>query len=362
MVEREYIVSRWANGKNYQQLPILIVKEKDVNSKPNRWKWGFRDKTGWDFLDLLLGPVLITLLLFFLSVRFNERAKDREEYFNSEQNKQEILRSYLATMTGLISEGKLSNQNKTPQTNQAAKALTQSALQSFDKAVLSSKLRNVDERTQKQSELDAKRKGQVLQFLYDAQLITNESPKFDTVGFDLNGANLERKRLGSPDGKSVINLSGASLYNANLKNAQLEKAHMEGTHLPYAHLEGAVLKGAKLGRANLRNASLNGANLQGADLDHADLTLADLTDADLSNPGGNENFQDIKLNRAILKGAKLTGTKLGDADLNGADLTDADLTDAKMIKTADMQGAIFCRTTMPDGTVWSDNCSGQPQP
>ena len=83
----------------------------------------------------------------------------------------------------------------------------------------------------------------------------------------------------------------------------------------------------KLIRPNMRRHHLVGVDLKGADLKEADLTNADLT------------------------GANLKG-----ADLTGAVLLSANLTGAKNFNTADMTGAIFCKTIMPDASLNKSGC------
>jgi uncharacterized protein YjbI with pentapeptide repeats len=86
------------------------------------------------------------------------------------------------------------------------------------------------------------------------------------------------------------------------------------------------LQGVDLYRARLTDANLTGADLQGAYMHRADLRGANLTNANLT-------------------GVQLTSAYLQNANLEGANLTEADLGYSK-----------FCNTTMPDGTVKSDNC------
>jgi len=54
--------------------------------------------------------------------------------------------------------------------------------------------------------------------------------------------------------------------------------------------------------------------------------------------------------------ANLTGTVLEGTNLENADLTDAVLTDAKLMWVKNLNKAILCRTTMPDGTVNNSGC------
>jgi uncharacterized protein YjbI with pentapeptide repeats len=147
--------------------------------------------------------------------------------------------------------------------------------------------------------LDGKRKGSVLQFLYESNLIGKTGVRY-------------------------IDLSGADLTKAKLKGANLTKAD-----LSKVNLYGSYMK-----RANLNSAYLINANLRGAILTGADLSIADLTGADLSI-------------------ADLTGANLSDAKLYGADLSGADLRDATGIVTKDLEkkAKSLQGATMPDGKI-----------
>jgi hypothetical protein len=75
---------------------------------------------------------------------------------------------------------------------------------------------------------------------------------------------------------------------------------------------------------------------------------------------GGENFEGADLRRANfkdanLKGARAAGANFGKSNLDSACLIDADLTDANL-KGANLKDAIFCRTTMPDGSTNDSGC------
>ncbi len=129
--------------------------------------------------------------------------------------------------------------------------------------------------------LDGKRKGLVLEFLYESGLIYK--------------------------GKCIIDLSGADLSLADMLLINLGKADLTG-----ARLEGANLK-----YANLLNAELGGTSLRRVNLTEANLTSATLYEADLL-------------------GADLTGAILTEVDLRGATITTEQLNKAKSLKYATM--------------------------
>lgn len=62
------------------------------------------------------------------------------------------------------------------------------------------------------------------------------------------------------------------------------------------------------------------------------------------------------LGHSNLRGADLRGADLRGADLGGACLVGASLEGAKLGASVDLGGAIFCNTTMPDGTSNDSGC------
>ncbi len=63
------------------------------------------------------------------------------------------------------------------------------------------------------------------------------------------------------------------------------------------------------------------------------------------------------LSRANLRGADLTGVNFTRANLSGACLIDADFTGATFANNTNLYNAVFCRTTMPDGSVNNSGCT-----
>ena len=348
MLEREDKLVSWCgNGQSTPKAKEKLVKSKFKLLKW-LWKWlGFQDKTFWDWMHLLLVPGFILGATVFFNLEAEKRqnnlnleAEKRENALSIERKKQEVVQNYLSKMTELISSGQLIDPGNMTyrQTSIAAKALTQSALRDIKG--------------------DGDRKRQILEFLYDAQLVTYKPDEQESIinmaGIKLNEANLESLSFSLP-----INLSKADLSKAKLKNSFLKEANLTGAWLTESDLRAANLENAKLIRANLKGAKLIGANLEGADLSHADLSRANLTSASLGEKP-NTIVHNAKLNSATLVGANLRGADLTDADLNGADLTNADLTDAK-IKTANVVNATLCNTTMSGGIVDYRSCPEKAQ-
>ena len=157
--------------------------------------------------------------------------------------------------------------------------------------------------------LDDRRKGSVLQFLYDAALINNDKTIIGLKGADLSGVNLSGANLGyvplhTYPYEDLEDIEPANLRGANLRDADLSKADLNQVDLSHS-----ILIGANLSSANLEGVNLNAADLSGANLSHTEL------------------FQ------AVLRKAKLIGADLSGADLSGADLHNADLTGANLTNT-----------------------------
>ncbi len=139
------------------------------------------------------------------------------------------------------------------------------------------------------------------------------------------------------------NLTGADLRGINLSNAWLQGtdfsgADLSGAILEWADLEGVEMIGTNLSGANLKNACLSPASFEGANFSAADLTNVTLYASNLEN--------------ALLIGANLTNADLEAAVFDGADFTNANLTDAKKFGYGN---AIYRNTTMPDGSIRSDD-------
>lgn len=108
---------------------------------------------------------------------------------------------------------------------------------------------------------------------------------------------------------------------------------------------GADLRGCDFGDDILTKRNLSGCDLRGACLDGADLREAILDGSDL---GG------ACLQGALLVETSLRGVTLKGAALCGANLTRADLSGAR-VTSAQLECALICSTTMPDGTLGDDD-------
>jgi uncharacterized protein YjbI with pentapeptide repeats len=264
-----------------------------------RWRWpdwGFgekhwpeepgevrRAKTLWDWLQLLVVPAILILVVALWNASQTSRDKSRED----DARQAATLTAYLSQMSDLILERDLLGSEVGSPVRAVARSVTLTTLR----------------------RVGAERKGAVIRFLYESHLlrIPQEHNVYlngaDLSGANLAGAQLRRAFLGDINNARLVNVGGANLAGANLRDANLSGANLGGADLTNADLRDADLRGANLGGAHLMNADLRDADLRGAVLG------AELMNANLSH--------------AQLRGANLSAAKLKDANLRGADLKGA---------------------------------------
>lgn len=232
-----------------------------------------RGKTIWDWFELLIIPLSLLIGGYLLnrSERALERkiaderikedrkiAEDRtklERELAIDGQQESALQIYLDRMSDLLIHEGLQTRNE-ESTRNVARTYTLNVLR----------------------RLDGNRKGQILQFLYEANLISTTN--------------------------AVVDLHDANLINANLMFAELPHANLEHTNLTSANLEHANLSDANLEHAYLRKADLKLANLNRANLMHAELSDADLRGADLEGALlGNCNLRNANLDGVDFSGA-----------------------------------------------------------
>jgi uncharacterized protein YjbI with pentapeptide repeats len=267
-------------------------------------------RLGWDWLELLIIPIVLGAGAFWFNTQtrkseqelaHRERENDRE--IAEDRVREEALQRYLDRMQELILDKKLRRSEKDAEIRDVARTRTLAVLRS----------------------LDGDRKGQVAQFLHEANLIGNlveESGEGQVI-------------------EAIIGLRNANLSNANLMYAILYGANLSSAKLSFANLSSANLSGANLSDAgltavNLAFTNLSGANLRDAELSDADLVFTNLSDAGLS---------DANLTLANLSGANLSSAYLRDANLRDA----RNCTNEQLARATSLVGA-----TLPDGTKMTE--------
>jgi uncharacterized protein YjbI with pentapeptide repeats len=320
-------------------------------------------KTLWDWLQLLVIPVALATLAFLLNGaqssrddrREDQRAMQQREFEDrratqqrrtaTDASRESTVRTYLTQMSNLMLSRRLLRSGPGADVRKVARTATLTAVR----------------------RLDGPRRGLVVRFLAEAQLLRSENDATATVlvasadlrAADLTGANLREANL------SHANLSRADLLRANLRGANLRAANLTGANLDSARLSGADLTWADLIRANLIAADLREAYLNGADLTGTDIHLARLSHANLRRahlPGARISNADLTgadlraawLSKANLRASGLRRANLTRADLVGADLTVVGLTGANLTR-ADLTGADLSRADLTGANLTGTN-------
>lgn len=267
------IVAKYqSNGQQPTQTTPQPKQKKD--------RIGFRGKTLWDWLNLLgvfLVPIIIPVALFGFSIQQNTTS----QAIALDQQRATTIKTYMDDMTGLLLQGTLRESQQNASVRVVARAKTLVAL----------------------SQLDGDRKGTLIRFLYEAQLIGyisytgNTLTRIDAI-IDLRSADLSEVNL------REAYLFGIDLSRANLDKANLSKAHLNGANLSETHLNGANLSEAYLSQAYLSAYSATWANLK---LPYPDIDLreANLSEADLSNA----YLSEARLDRARVEPGQLAKAK-----------------------------------------------------
>lgn len=312
---------------------------------------GFRGKTLWDVMALLIVPMVLAAGGFLLNSIADERQKaieqaetERQKARDEDRGRETALQSYFEKMTALrVSEG-LDQSGAKPEVLSIARVKTLTLIR----------------------DLDSRRKGLLLQFLHESDLITRGGPS-PALTPD------EEQRCSDPlpsardQAKSVVSLRDADLRGVALTNAILHEVVLGGADLREADLRTGDLRHASLVGTDLRGANLGAADMDSANLDGAFLIKASLVGASLKSALlrcaflSGANLQAADLRGAHLFRASLVNADLRAADLRGASLEYADLRGASLAKALtgndQFRSAILCETVLPNGETANRDCT-----
>jgi uncharacterized protein YjbI with pentapeptide repeats len=239
---------------------------------------GFEGKTLWDWMGLLIVPLILGVGVFLLDSldkrrqaeidtrraetdrklaeqraetdrKLAEQRAETDRQLALNRIQEDRLQAYLDRMTDLLLEKGLRASPEDSEIRHVARTRTLTVLRS----------------------LDNERQRLLLSFLHDSELLSGTDSilrgaymsRIDLSRTYLRKANLSGARL------RKANLSGADLSEANLSQAVLRKANLSWAHLSEVNLSEANLTLASLSHANLNQANLGGANLGGATYDDA---------------------------------------------------------------------------------------------
>ena len=203
-------------------------------------------KTLWDWLDLLIVPLVLAIGAFLL----DGSRKRSEQEVESDRQKQEILDEFFDYISELLLDKDLSGANGQKLVREVARTRALTALRL----------------------LDGKRKAQVLQFLYEAKLI-HANPVIQLNGADFRGALLDEATLSGAELRGVY-FSGASIRRANLVGTDLRASDFSDVNFDKSDLTDARFVQATLDGVDLRSAILKNTDLSDVNFDKVYITNA----------------------------------------------------------------------------------------
>jgi len=248
-------------------------EEKQVKDKPEQqppespWSRG-RTRTLWDWLQLLLVPIILIAGFGWLSfqqtqsnLQLSRQQHETALQIADTQQQVTILSTYESNISDMMLHDGLRTSQPSSTVALVAEVDTATALR----------------------QLEPIGKGSLLRFLYETALINNDT--------------------------HVIGLSELDAHNANLYHIDLRDTYLFGLDM-----HGSDMRGVNLSYATLNYVSLANANLAGTDLHGSDMRDTDLTGANLSGA----NLKDVtELTSAQLAKAKsLTGATMPDGSLH----------------------------------------------
>jgi uncharacterized protein YjbI with pentapeptide repeats len=241
---------------------VIVSVMVEQKGKQGRKPWTLREiggKTLWDWLQLLIVPVVLSLITVGFALwqdtrqqRVENQRAEAERELANQRAQDEALQAYLDQMSTLMLDKDLRNSEEDSEVRTLAHARTLTVIR----------------------RVDTSRKDEIMQFLLEADLVHDVGGRPAVI--ELSGADLGGIIL-----RPIADLHGAELFNTDLSGAYLFEANLVGTDLSAADLRGADLREADLTAAGLTGANLRGADLREAKLVGTPLIGADLRGADL---------------------------------------------------------------------------------
>ncbi|CAF4041240.1 unnamed protein product [Adineta steineri] len=178
-------------------------------------------------------------------------------------------------------------------------------------------------------QLDAKRKSHTIQFLYEAELLTNKNYPIDLTNADLNNIDMSDRKLNN------ISLSGALLHNAKFVETALNNSNFNSAKLINSTFEKAKLNNATFYNCDASSSNFNGAMLHGAIFEYGRLIKTTWRDVDghkiIFNKARIDDSDFYKANLdytsfywTLLRGVSFNQTQLNFVDWKNATVLGAD--------------------------------------
>jgi len=292
-------------------------------------------KVPFDWLNLIgvllipfviaAGTLYFTQQITFQQAQTSEQQHQTDIQLAQDQQQETTLEKYLDDMKDLLLNHGLGSYKSVDAVSQVAKVETFTTLR----------------------RLDPNRKGILLNFLFQARLISfkvlTHSGSRQTNDIDINPIiNLSQADLSAAilDFAHLNNFSIVSISQEINCDGLVDQTNKDVTQQKFPsivpvrgiYLEDTNLNGVHMHEAQLSLADLSNASLENADLSFTQMNCVDLSSSDLR--GANLNY------------AELAGTDFSDADLSGANLFKALVSLKQLAQASSLKGA-----TMPDGSV-----------
>ncbi|GLV58356.1 hypothetical protein KDH_51890 [Dictyobacter sp. S3.2.2.5] len=200
-----------------------------------------RQRGAQDWNRWLLLLLILVLCLGFVSTNLfqaqnarmlSQQAQNGQIQLAHEQQRETILQNYMNKISDMLVHDQLLTKRKASDPAKiAADALTR---QTF-------------------SRLDGDRKAELMRFIYQTKLVSN-----DSVVLNLQDVDISNARLGQ------IDIRDTYLVGANMSGSDLHGAILSDAILTFTNLAGANLSKADLHACDLHNTNLAGANLRDA--------------------------------------------------------------------------------------------------
>ncbi len=207
-------------------------------------------KTLWDWLQLLLVPVILLAGILWLGIEQNQDNQQliQQQHATStsvaaQQQQDALLANYQDQITDMMLHDNLLKAQTISPVSQVAQIRTLSVF--------------------RQANPDSK--ALLMRFLYDTNLINNDF--------------------------HIISMRGVDVTNAHLQNLDLRDTYLSGVDLHASYMQSINLSFATLLFVDLSGTNLHGADLHATDLHNVDLTGANLSDANLKDSVGLTNDQ-----------------------------------------------------------------------
>ncbi|MFM6376109.1 MAG: pentapeptide repeat-containing protein [Microcystis panniformis] len=229
-VESGNFLIKWGSRLLFVLVSTLVLAIIFVLISNFKWS-GFQKKSFWDWLQLLIVPLMLAFGAFYL----NYASETRDKQIAKEGEQQELLKDYFSKMQTLIVETKKSKDSQSNPDRAPLLPEFQPIAQALTLAVL--------------DELDGKRKGKIIIYLAKSGLINKDRPIID-----LETANLQKLELNNNWTGSLIQITGADMTEAQINDINFANSNLARSNLSHATLKDVTFE----------NSDLSGVNLDGA--------------------------------------------------------------------------------------------------